>query len=121
MAVLAAVALVAVPAGCSDEPSPTPAATPTAPSVAEEASGSLGIDIDADTTWQELFDTLSGSEQSCLRSELGNQLGQVLTEPVIADDDPEWSGEVFSCLEADTVRAWLASSAIGGFEQESAR
>ena len=61
-------------------PTPDPTATPTPPPAAPTPGPPTGagaqrdFDIDSDTLWRELMDTLTASEQSCIRDELGDEL-----------------------------------------------
>jgi hypothetical protein len=80
-----------------------------------DAVAELDIEVDSDSVWQEVFDTLTDSEQSCLRSELGaEQLEWALRQPVLDLSNPEqWQVAVFGCLAPDTARALFLSGFIG--------
>ena len=132
--------------GCSDEPSPTPLYTPipsptstTAPTVTpaptptatptptpeptatplEPGPDPPDVSIDADTPWQEVFDTLTASEQSCIRSALKNDLESVLDQPVLTEEDAgEWEESISSCLDPENARAILLSAWIASAEEE---
>ncbi|MCY4632013.1 MAG: hypothetical protein OXE75_14190, partial [bacterium] len=75
-------------------PPPTDTPQPTAPDTARR------LDIDGETTWQEVFDTFAASEQSCSREALGGERLHSLLEQRVVEGDMdggEWS--LFSCLE----------------------
>ncbi len=74
------------------------------------------LEINRDTLWQEVFDTLTDSEQSCLRSELGaDQLESALRRPVLSEDNPQqWEVTAFACLAPETARALFLASIIAG-------
>lgn len=77
--------------------------SPSEPTPAVE----LGIDIDSGSVWRDLFGTLSDSERSCLREELGQErLREVLDLPLIFEGDAEaWMATVYGCLWPDRSRA----------------
>ena len=100
-------------------PTPTPAATVPSPTpVSTAAAGSAvwpgGLDIDADTTLQELFDAFTDAEQSCIREALGDGFEQVLAQAVVSEDSgtAAWDAAVFPCLEEETARTVLVSSTL---------
>ena len=62
------------------------------------------LDIDADTRWGTLFDTLATSEQSCIRDALGDELASVLERRVLSEGDTERSDALlFGCLDPATA------------------
>ena len=62
------------------------------------------LDIDADTRWRTLFDTLATSEQSCISDTLGDELASVLERRVMAEGDTERSDALlFGCLDPATA------------------
>ena len=96
-------------------PAPTPTPAPTATQGSSPESASLwpgGIEIDADTAWQEVLDVLTAPEQDCIRGALGNELESVMTQPVASIESADWEGQVFSCLEAETARALYISGTV---------
>ena len=111
------------------EPTPTPlpptetpvpaTATPVPPTATSEpevsqpeSSEPLEFSVTSETTWRELFDQFKGSEQSCIRDGVGDELLEsVLDTVILSEDDEEMSQDtVFECLEPETVKAiWLAN------------
>ena len=62
----------------SDTPTPTPTAEPTPdPTV---SSGDEILDLDENSTWQDVYDTLSSSEQSCIRDAIDEDALESLLE-----------------------------------------
>lgn len=64
---------------------PYPAGTPA---LAPSPSPTLAVDdlkvvINDDTTWRELFDTLTGSERSCMETGLGDDLERLLDSRIL--------------------------------------
>ena len=74
------------------------AALAVAASVIAGCSGSSGspegsveadlVDIEADTLWQEVFDTFSASEQSCIREAMSDPMLETLLEARGQSDPP---------------------------------
>ena len=96
-------------------PAATSAPAPTNTPTPEPAAGvaELDIDIESDTVWQEVFDTLTASEQACIRGALGDELESSLRRLVVSDDDTaEWEVSIFSCLVPETARAIFLSTFI---------
>ena len=92
-------------------PPPTDTPQPTAPDTARR------LDIDGETTWQEVFDTFAASEQSCSREALGGERLHSLLEQRVVEGDMdggEWS--LFSCLESRDAGSLLLSALIAGIE-----
>lgn len=84
---------------------PTPTSQPT-PATPAATPGDPGLAITPDTTWQDLFDTLSATEQTCMRDELGAELDELLTKALLSEDAAQDSEAVaYSCLAPDTARA----------------
>lgn len=69
------------------------------------------VDLDADTTWQEVFDTFTASEQSCIREELDDDTYESAIKQTITSegDTEQWDSAVFSCLAPNTARGLLLS------------
>ena len=104
-------------AAVTPTPMPSPAAIPT--QVPATGSASLlpgGVDIDLDTVWQEVFDTLTVPEQDCIRGALGDELEQTLAQPVLSEESGTPEGEaIFPCLEAETARAVFVAATLAAF------
>jgi len=79
----------------------------------------INIDIHDDTTWQEVVDTLTASEQSCIRDEFGGVHEWAMRQAVIGENFTE-QGEalVFSCLDLDTARGLFLLMLQAEFRQE---
>ena len=87
---------------------PTPTLAPTAEAGGGPAAGDFGIDdIDSDTLWGDLFDAFTADEQSCIRTELGDELLEsALAMRFLAEGDTEeWMVSVFGCLAPETAAA----------------
>ena len=81
-----------------------------------------GVDLDASTVWMDVFNTLTASEQSCVREEVDEELLEsLLDQPVVesVDDPGEWAVSVFSCLAKQTARALFLAITIEGIETEA--
>jgi hypothetical protein len=87
----------------------TPAAPPpraTAPATPAPSSADIEVAITRDTTWQDLFDTLSATEQSCMRAELGAELQGLLARALLsAGVTPDSEIVAYSCLAPATAHA----------------
>ena len=81
------------------------------------------LDIDADTRWRTLFDTLATSEQSCIRDALGDELASVLEQRVLSEGDTERSDALlFGCLDPGTAAGVFLSvfvAQMGGLTEET--
>ena len=79
-------------------PSPTPTAASSPSTVVD-----LNLEIDDDTVWQDVFDTLTAPEQSCI-SDI-EQYELAMNQTVISEDDTEqWEAQIFQCLDPETAR-----------------
>ena len=112
----------ATPAPAPTQPSiPRPAVTPTlAPSpLPTPAVVNLKIVIDDGTSWRKLFDTLTGSERSCMETELGDELERLLDSRILGDyssQDPEF--RMLSCLSPETARGFFVAALLSGLPFE---
>ena len=87
---------------------PTPTLAPTAEPGVGPVGGDFGIDdIDSDTLWGDLFDAFTADEQSCIRTELGDELLEsAFAMRVLAEGDTEeWMVSTFGCLAPETAAA----------------
>jgi len=87
-------------------------------------------EIDGDSTWREVFNQLAASEQSCIRTSLGEDFGSLLDQPIVELDiaePPPWLESFFDCLPEETVRSayliiwvryWLDSLGLVLSEEE---
>ena len=99
-----------------DTPSPTP----------ERSGGTVEsiIKVSGDTSWREIFDQLSESEQSCIRGELGEEtLESLLEQPNIAESDLQHLDvSMLGCLDeetASTLILTILAGQMGGLSGES--
>ncbi len=140
---LAILALVAA-AACTSDPPPAPTAsdindagstagteeeasdtrTPEEENLAPAGAGAGRFDIDQDTTMREVFDTLAGPEQACIREALeGNVLESALDTPLVTEDGIGPSIQsILSCLDPDVAREFFLSVTmafvVAGAEEE---
>ena len=104
-------------------PSPVPTLTPTpVPAPTPEQVGSpveRDLDIDNDTLWGEMFDAFTISEQSCIRSTLGDELLEsVLERRAMSDGDTEqWEASIFGCLAPETAAAVFLAVLVAQMER----
>ena len=89
--------------------SPPPADTAPSPELPE-------VHVDADTVWQDVFDALTAPEQSCIRSELDDDLlRSVLESRVLAHaGSGQWEESIYNCVSPDTVRSLFLATLIAG-------
>ena len=104
------------PEASTPEPTPTPSEGPEPPS----AAGGFDIDIDDDTTMQEVFDAFGGSEQECIRDDLGDELLEsVLGTRVLSEDDlADEAMMMVSCLAPETAREFFLAAFSAGTESK---
>ncbi len=106
-------------------PEPATAVPPTETPVTTSAESSqdqdeadpsepLALEVDASTTWQDVFDALSASEQGCIRDSVDEgTLTVVLERRFIEEREPEpWEDEFFECLEPESVEMVFLSSLL---------
>ena len=76
------------------------------------------LEIERSTTWQEVFNTFSASEQECIRSELGSsQFESAMEQEVLGDTTTEeWDVSLYGCLDTDTARGLILSMVVATFE-----
>ncbi len=131
LAVLGVLLLIVVLNACGESPAltatpvatntPTPTLIPASPTPEQSAAAvaELDVSIDSDTVWQEVFDTLTVSEQSCVRNALGDELESALGRPVVSRATPEqWEVSLFSCLAPETARAVYLSILITEMQED---
>ena len=106
---------------------PAPTRVPAPPSPTPERSGGTVesiIEVSGDTSWREIFDQLSESEQSCIRGELGEEtLESLLEQPNIAESDLQHLDvSMLGCLDketASTLILTILAGQMGGLSGES--
>ena len=71
----------------------------------------LPIDIDSDTTWRDLFETLSSSERNCMEVALGDDRELSMDSHILAEEfGPEYADfQLFTCLSPENARRLLVS------------
>ena len=75
------------------------------------------------TTWQQVFDTFTAQEQSCIRGSIdSNALDARLNDSLIEEDSTtlteEQSVQFFSCLNEETFGDQLIATLVAGREAE---
>ena len=100
------------------EPTATPAGAPSPTPTATERPAPV-LHIDSGAKWREVFDSLSDSEQACIRDALKDDLESVLGETVLADGDEIVS--FVSCLEPAKAQSIFLSLQITLLEEELGR
>ena len=98
------------PTPATPTPTPDPAPTPEEPS----APAARDFDINADTLWGDLFGSFTMTEQSCIRSELGDELLEsALEQGVLSEGDTQqWEASIFGCLAPETAAGIFLSSLV---------
>ena len=82
--------------------------------------------IDGDTVWQELFDAFTAGEQSCIRTQLGDELlGSVLVQQVMSGSGTPSSemvaASILGCIapeKADAIYLAIVASQFGGLTED---
>ena len=97
---------------------PAPTRAPATPSPTPDGDGAaveVPFELDSDTTWKEIFDQLSESEQSCIRSKLGEEaLGSLLEQSGMPVDDlQQIDPSVIECLDKETASDLILSIIVG--------
>ena len=123
LAVVAVVCLLVSACGNDDSSKNGSAATEAPATAAPEPTeapepASTDFDIDSNTTWQEVFDTFTTSEQECIRSEVDeghfeSKMKQTILEEALTG---EWDAYVFQCLALETARGLILSTTLASFE-----
>ena len=95
--------MLATVAACSSDP-------PSAPADSETAH----FDVDDGTTYREVFDTLAGAEQDCIREDIDDALASVLNRPVLSDDDgtDQFVQSMIQCVEPETTLEFVISAMV---------
>ena len=103
-------------------PPPTVPPTTTAPTTttAPEASDAVeALDIGIDTTWRDLYDTLTASEKACMDDAVGEDLEWVLQQVVLTEDETRlWDASIYPCLPTSIVEAVFLAGVVYGMELE---
>ena len=83
--------------------------------VAPADVGADRADIDEDTTVREVRDTLTGSEQACVREAIDGDIPEaVLDTPVLSDDEHSdlFMQSVLLCVDSGTAREFFISAVV---------
>ncbi|MCY4641011.1 MAG: hypothetical protein OXC94_11810 [Chloroflexi bacterium] len=93
-------------------PRATPAATATP--TPGRTPGPPAATIDGETTWREVYETLTAVERSCIGDALGDaQLEAALERPVVnAGETEQWEPDLYACLDPPTARAVLLAAVM---------
>ena len=93
-------------------PAPTATATPTPEPTVAPPDEDLSLVIADDTMWQEVFDLLSASEQTCIRDALKDDFDLILGSPILSAPDGDW--QIFPCLTPEVARYVFVETVIVG-------
>ncbi|MCE2527502.1 MAG: PPC domain-containing protein [Actinomycetia bacterium] len=91
---------------------------PTTTTAAEAPQEDAGLDIDAETTWRDLFNTLTTSEQSCIEDALGEYTEWVLQQVILGDETRWLDAPIYPCLPAPLLEAVFLAGIVWGLELE---
>lgn len=95
-----------------------PGSPPEDPDLPVDYGYDLRFDVNAGTTWRDLFDGFEPAEQDCIRRELGGLLEVVLASAVIGDDYPDQSAGILLCLKHDAAVEVYISVLVGAVAQQ---
>ena len=95
-----------------------PSASPSPVPVAAGGVAELGLAIERDTRWGDLFETLTAAERSCFREEFGAALDETLAQPLEQDATEAWEVTAFACLAPATARAVLLETVLAGMAED---
>ena len=102
-------------ASATATPAPAPSPSPSAAPVDTGQFASLGLTIDADTRWGDLFETFTAAEQACFRDEFGAGLEKALAaQPMGEGYTEDWEVTAFDCLAPETARAVFLDVLLAG-------
>ena len=76
------------------------------------------LEIDTNTTWQDVFDTFTSSEQECIRGQVdGGEFALAMEQTVLEDaTSEEWDASLFGCLDPETARGLILSTVVAQLE-----
>ena len=82
------------------------------------------VDVDQDTRWQDLYDTITDSEQSCIRAKLGSELELALERAVTSmvrwgAETHLWDVAIFECFAPETAVDIFVALVTGGVAELS--
>ena len=91
----------------------------TPPAADADESTEWALTIDRGTSWQDVFETLTASEQACIRDQFGDEVPALLARKVLRDETTQpWETDLFACLAPETGRDLLLGSVLAGMEEE---
>ena len=103
---------------------PEPMPTPDPTRISSDSSGGELLDLDEDTTWQDVYDALSSSEQSCIRDAIDEDALEALVELNVLKAEavagPEELGAI-TCLEPEKAAVLYTSAVIASMGDASLR
>ena len=77
------------------------------------------LEVDGDTTWHDVFDSLGPSEQACISEELGDDdLQSFLEQPVLWSRGVAGERALFPCLEPSEAGELLLAMMFAAIEEE---
>ena len=113
----AAPSAIAAPSTTTTSIPPTTTLQP--PTELEDPDGVGGFDVDRDADWQYVFDTLTPSEQSCIRDAVGAELEGVLRQAILDEDEmSQQELALLPCLPPQLVRAVFLAGMVLGMEDD---
>ena len=96
--------------------------TPDSTRISSDSSGGDLLDLDENSTWQDVYDTLSSSEQSCIRDAIDEDALESLLELNVlraeAVAGPEEIGAIM-CLEPEKASILYTSAVIASMGDAS--
>ena len=96
--------------------------TPDSTRISSDSSGGDLLDLEEDTTWQDVYDALSSSEQSCIRDAMDEDALESLLELNVlraeAVAGPEEIGAIM-CLEPEKASILYTSAVIASMGDAS--
>ncbi len=94
-----------------------PSARNTPQAADADESPEWALTLDRNTSWQDVFVTLTASEQACIR-DLGDDVTALLARNVLNDEMTAWESHFYACLDPETGRDLLLGSVLLGMEEE---
>ena len=108
----------APPSTTTTLPPPTTTA-PTTTTAPEASDGVEVLDIGAETTWRDIYGTLTASEKACMGDAVGEDLEWVLQQVVLTEDETRlWDASIYPCLSTPLVEAVFLAGVVYGMELE---
>ena len=100
-------------------PSSTTVPTTTTTTLPPRAERIATAVVERDTTWQDVFDTLTPSEQACIRDAVGAGLDRVLMQKILDEDEiSQQELALLPCLPPQLIKAVFLTGMIVGMEDD---